>query len=204
MHGGFAFLEVGTVRHKNQVNALVKIMVDFAISTVAYFLIGYTIAYGVGVLAKRRGDLRRCARASTRRASRSCASSSSAPSPRPCRRSSPAASPSARGSPPQALATAAAGRAVLPAASKASSGTGNFGLQESFFNARSRRASSRISPARSSCTRSAAGSALGAVLCLGPRLGRYEGPRDRASRRRRSRGWPWARGCCASAGSAST
>ena len=48
MHGGFAFLEVGTVRHKNQVNALVKILVDFAISTTAYFLIGYTIAYGIG------------------------------------------------------------------------------------------------------------------------------------------------------------
>ncbi|MCP4382996.1 MAG: ammonium transporter [Hyphomicrobiales bacterium] len=47
MHGGFAFLEVGTVRHKNQVNALVKILVDFAISTTAYFLIGYLIAYGV-------------------------------------------------------------------------------------------------------------------------------------------------------------
>ncbi len=47
MHGGFAFLEVGTVRHKNQVNALVKILVDFAISTMAYFLIGYTISYGV-------------------------------------------------------------------------------------------------------------------------------------------------------------
>jgi len=47
MHGGFAFLEVGTVRHKNQVNALVKILVDFAISTTAYFVIGYTIAYGV-------------------------------------------------------------------------------------------------------------------------------------------------------------
>ena len=47
MHGGFAFLEVGTVRHKNQVNALVKIIADFAISTLAYFLIGYTIAYGV-------------------------------------------------------------------------------------------------------------------------------------------------------------
>ena len=46
MHGGFAFLEVGTVRHKNQVNALVKILVDFAISTIAYFLVGYTIAYG--------------------------------------------------------------------------------------------------------------------------------------------------------------
>jgi ammonium transporter, Amt family len=50
MHGGFAFLEVGTVRHKNQVNALVKIMVDFAISTVVYFTIGYTLAYGVSFL----------------------------------------------------------------------------------------------------------------------------------------------------------
>ncbi len=50
MHGGFAFLEVGTVRHKNQVNALVKIIVDFAISTVAYFFIGYTIAYGVSFM----------------------------------------------------------------------------------------------------------------------------------------------------------
>ena len=47
MHGGFAFLEVGTVRKKNQVNALVKILVDFSISTVVYFLIGYSIAYGV-------------------------------------------------------------------------------------------------------------------------------------------------------------
>ncbi|MCH9766074.1 MAG: ammonium transporter [Alphaproteobacteria bacterium] len=50
MHGGFAFLEVGTVRHKNQVNALVKILVDFAISTVTYFFIGYAIAYGVNFL----------------------------------------------------------------------------------------------------------------------------------------------------------
>jgi ammonium transporter, Amt family len=47
MHGGFAFLEAGTVRHKNQVNALVKILADFAISTLAYFVIGYWIAYGV-------------------------------------------------------------------------------------------------------------------------------------------------------------
>ncbi|MEZ5840365.1 MAG: ammonium transporter [Hyphomicrobiales bacterium] len=46
MHGGFAFLETGTVRHKNQVNALVKILVDFAVSTLAYFLIGYALAYG--------------------------------------------------------------------------------------------------------------------------------------------------------------
>ena len=47
MHGGFAFLELGTVRAKNQVNALVKIMVDFAVSTVAYFFVGYAVAYGV-------------------------------------------------------------------------------------------------------------------------------------------------------------
>ncbi|MEQ1519396.1 MAG: ammonium transporter [Usitatibacteraceae bacterium] len=47
MHAGFAFLELGTVRQKNQVNALMKILVDFAISAVAYFFIGYTIAYGV-------------------------------------------------------------------------------------------------------------------------------------------------------------
>ena len=46
MHGGFAFLELGTVRAKNQVNALVKIMVDFAVSTVAYFFVGYAVAYG--------------------------------------------------------------------------------------------------------------------------------------------------------------
>lgn len=51
MHGGFAFLEVGTVQHKNQVNALVKIMVDFAISTVTYFFVGYFVAYGVTFLA---------------------------------------------------------------------------------------------------------------------------------------------------------
>ena len=46
MHGGFAFLELGTVRAKNQVNALVKIMVDFSISTIAYFFVGYAVAYG--------------------------------------------------------------------------------------------------------------------------------------------------------------
>ena len=51
MHAGFAFLELGTVRKKNQVNALVKIMVDFAVSTIAYFFIGYGIAYGVNFFA---------------------------------------------------------------------------------------------------------------------------------------------------------
>jgi Amt family ammonium transporter len=51
MHAGFAFLELGTVRKKNQVNALVKILVDFAVSTIAYFFIGYAIAYGVTFFA---------------------------------------------------------------------------------------------------------------------------------------------------------
>lgn len=61
MHAGFAFLEVGTVRHKNQVNALVKILVDFCVSTIAYFFIGYCLAYGVNffsgaeVLAEKNG-----------------------------------------------------------------------------------------------------------------------------------------------------
>lgn len=61
MHAGFAFLELGTVRKKNQVNALVKILVDFGISTIAYFFVGYGIAYGVhffssaDVLAQKNG-----------------------------------------------------------------------------------------------------------------------------------------------------
>jgi ammonium transporter, Amt family len=50
MHSGFAFLELGTVRKKNQVNALVKILVDFSVSTVAYFLVGYAVAYGTSFL----------------------------------------------------------------------------------------------------------------------------------------------------------
>jgi Amt family ammonium transporter len=61
MHAGFAFLEVGTVRKKNQTNALVKIMVDFSVSTIAYFFIGYSIAHsisffsGAEVLAEKNG-----------------------------------------------------------------------------------------------------------------------------------------------------
>ena len=51
MHAGFAFLEVGTVRKKNQVNALVKIITDFAVSTIAYFFIGFAVAYGVDFFA---------------------------------------------------------------------------------------------------------------------------------------------------------
>lgn len=61
MHAGFAFLELGTVRRKNQVNALVKILSDFSISTVVYFFVGYYFAYGItftadaSVLAQKSG-----------------------------------------------------------------------------------------------------------------------------------------------------
>lgn len=51
MHSGFAFLELGTVRKKNQVNALVKILCDFSVSALAYFFVGYTVAYGVDFYA---------------------------------------------------------------------------------------------------------------------------------------------------------
>jgi Amt family ammonium transporter len=51
MHAGFAFLELGTVRRKNQVNALMKILVDFSVSTIAYFFIGYSVAYGANFFA---------------------------------------------------------------------------------------------------------------------------------------------------------
>jgi Amt family ammonium transporter len=50
MHAGFAFLEVGTVRKKNQVNAFVKILSDWSVSTIVYFLIGFPIAYGISFL----------------------------------------------------------------------------------------------------------------------------------------------------------
>ncbi len=50
MHSGFAFLELGTVRRKNQVNALVKILTDFGMSTLAYFFVGYSVAYGTSFL----------------------------------------------------------------------------------------------------------------------------------------------------------
>ncbi len=56
MHAGFAFLEVGTVRQKNQVNAFVKILTDWSVSTILYFLIGFPLAYGISFL-KPAGDL---------------------------------------------------------------------------------------------------------------------------------------------------
>ena len=53
MHAGFAFLELGTVRKKNQVNALVKILVDFCVSALAYFVVGFGVAYGRRVMRPR-------------------------------------------------------------------------------------------------------------------------------------------------------
>ena len=92
MHAGFAFLELGTVRKKNQVNALVKILVDFAVSTIAYFFIGYAVAYGVTFFSGAE------TLAAARTATTSSSSSSCSRSRRPFRRSCPAASPSARSS----------------------------------------------------------------------------------------------------------
>ncbi|MDX8413539.1 MAG: ammonium transporter [Mariprofundales bacterium] len=51
MHAGFAFLEVGTVRRKNQVSALVRVITDFGFSTVAYFFVGFSVAYGINFFA---------------------------------------------------------------------------------------------------------------------------------------------------------
>ncbi len=57
MHAGFAFLEVGSVREKNQVNAFVKILSDWSVSTVVYFLIGYPISYGINFFTSASGLL---------------------------------------------------------------------------------------------------------------------------------------------------
>lgn len=46
MHAGFAFLEAGTVNKKNEINAFNKIIFDWSVATVVYFIIGYPLAYG--------------------------------------------------------------------------------------------------------------------------------------------------------------
>ncbi len=209
MHGGFAFLEVGTVRHKNQVNALVKIIADFAISTVVYFFIGYGIAYGIGLPEDQPMSLSDHRDGATpdpptgRRASPWYTSSSSAPSRPPSPPSSRAASPSGRNS----------GRSAWPrpcwSASpircwRAWSGTATTaGRPASLRRCWARR--STISPVPSSCTRSAAGSRSRPCDGSGRASGATGGTGARwAFRRRRCRGWPWARGCCALDGSGST
>ena len=201
MHGGFAFLEVGTVRHKNQVNALCKILVDFAISTVAYFFIGYTIAYGVTFFSTPRRSAA-AAKASIRKgltlvkffflctfaaAVPAIVSGGIAERAKFC---------------PQCVATGADRRPVLSASSKASSGTRTSACRR----ASSKHARRRV-PRLRRLDRRARHRRLDRLLRRTPARAPARPLRQgaaSASRRRRSRGWPWAPGCCASAGSAST
>ncbi len=172
MHGGFAFLETGTVRHKNQVNALVKILVDFAISTVVYFLIGYTIAYGVGFFqnatAIAGGAEGYGAQGYTLvRFFFLCTFAAAVPAI-----ISGGIAERAKFA-PQAAATAALVGLFYPLL-EGVYWNGNFGLQESFFNAQ---LGAPFKDFAGSIVVHAFGgwAALGAVLMLGPRLGRYEG-----------------------------
>ncbi len=57
MHAGFAFLEAGSVRKKNVVNALTKIPTDWAVSTLVYFFVGFPLAYGITFLGSATGML---------------------------------------------------------------------------------------------------------------------------------------------------
>ena len=172
MHGGFAFLETGTVRHKNQVNALVKILVDFAISTVAYFLIGYTIAYGVGFFqsatAIAGGAEGYGAQGYTLvRFFFLCTFAAAVPAI-----ISGGIAERAKFV-PQAAATAALVGLFYPLL-EGVYWNGNFGLQESFFNAQ---LGAPFKDFAGSIVVHAFGgwAALGAVLMLGPRIGRYDG-----------------------------
>ncbi|MTD94965.1 ammonium transporter [Hyphomicrobium sp. xq] len=172
MHGGFAFLETGTVRHKNQVNALVKILVDFAVSTVFYFLIGYTVAYGVGFFAAAPaisgGAPGYEAQGYTLvRFFFLCTFAAAVPAI-----ISGGIAERAKFA-PQAIATAALVGLFYPLL-EGVFWNGNFGLQESFFNAQ---LGAPFKDFAGSIVVHAFGgwAALGAVLMLGPRLGRYEG-----------------------------
>ena len=172
MHGGFAFLETGTVRHKNQVNALVKILVDFAISTVAYFLIGYTIAYGVGFFqsatAIAGGAEGYGAQGYTLvRFFFLCTFAAAVPAI-----ISGGIAERAKFV-PQAAATAALVGLFYPLL-EGVYWNGNFGLQESLFNAQ---LGAPFKDFAGSIVVHAFGgwAALGAVLMLGPRIGRYDG-----------------------------
>ena len=46
MEGGFALLEAGFVRAKNAMSIMAKVMVDIAFGGVAFYLVGFGIAYG--------------------------------------------------------------------------------------------------------------------------------------------------------------
>lgn len=46
MEGGFALLEAGFVRHKNNVNIIMKVFADITIGTLCFYLIGFGLMYG--------------------------------------------------------------------------------------------------------------------------------------------------------------
>ena len=48
MQAGFAFVEAGLTRAKNIANIMAKNLADMAIGAVAFFIIGYSIAFGDG------------------------------------------------------------------------------------------------------------------------------------------------------------
>ncbi len=48
MQPGFALVEAGFTRSKNTANILMKNLMDFAIGSVTYWLVGYSIMYGAG------------------------------------------------------------------------------------------------------------------------------------------------------------
>ena len=188
MHGGFAFLEAGTVRHKNQVNALCKILVDFAISTVAYFFVGYSIAYGIAFFVSAEALSGGAATASTRRADASSNSSS-------CCTFAAAVPAIVSGGIaerarflPQCAATALIVGLFYPFF-EGIVWNKNFGLQESFFKGL---LGEEFHDFAGSIVVHAVGGWIGfsAVRLLGPRLGRYDRrPHRSAFRRPRSRGW---------------
>ncbi|MCD7035553.1 ammonium transporter [Metabacillus sp. GX 13764] len=46
MEGGFALLEAGFVRYKNNVNIIMKVFADIVLGTLCYYLIGFALMYG--------------------------------------------------------------------------------------------------------------------------------------------------------------
>lgn len=46
MEGGFALLEAGFVRHKNNVNIIMKVFADIIIGTLCFYLVGFGFMYG--------------------------------------------------------------------------------------------------------------------------------------------------------------